>query len=129
MSGLNIQTSGEYPHLWERGLIQAKVRERANHRCEHCGMEFQEGTNLAVDVLKKDKHPFVGTVHHLDGNKANCSMSNLIFLCQRCHYRLHIYGWIPGGELPLAWRNQPPQWIVQRGLAFQLNRQQVLVEV
>jgi hypothetical protein len=25
------------------------------------------------------------TVHHLDGNKANCSWWNLLALCQRCH--------------------------------------------
>lgn len=27
----------------------------------------------------------IGTVHHLDGNKANCSWWNLLALCQRCH--------------------------------------------
>lgn len=27
----------------------------------------------------------VGTVHHLDGDKSNCSWWNLLALCQRCH--------------------------------------------
>ena len=27
----------------------------------------------------------IGTVHHLDGNKANCAWWNLLALCQRCH--------------------------------------------
>ncbi|GAH88897.1 unnamed protein product, partial [marine sediment metagenome] len=27
------------------------------------------------------------TVHHLDGNKANCEDWNLAALCQRCHLR------------------------------------------
>lgn len=27
----------------------------------------------------------IGTVHHLDGNKANCQWWNLLALCQRCH--------------------------------------------
>lgn len=27
----------------------------------------------------------IGTVHHLDGNKANCEWWNLLALCQRCH--------------------------------------------
>lgn len=27
----------------------------------------------------------IGTVHHLDGNKANCVWWNLLPLCQRCH--------------------------------------------
>lgn len=35
------------------------------------------------------KHPLaqwrIGTVHHLDGNKANCVWWNLLALCQRCH--------------------------------------------
>lgn len=27
----------------------------------------------------------IGTVHHLDGDKANCRWWNLLALCQRCH--------------------------------------------
>lgn len=27
----------------------------------------------------------IGTVHHLDGDKANCAWWNLLALCQRCH--------------------------------------------
>lgn len=27
----------------------------------------------------------IGTVHHLDGNKSNCTWWNLLALCQRCH--------------------------------------------
>lgn len=27
----------------------------------------------------------IGTVHHFDGNKANCEWWNLLALCQRCH--------------------------------------------
>lgn len=123
---LKIATSGEYPHLWVRGLIQARVRERAGHRCEHCGMEFREGTNLAVKARRRNGHPIVGTVHHIDGNKSNCSWSNLVYLCQRCHYRLHLYGWTPGADLPLAWRNEPPRWITARGLSYRFNLQMVL---
>jgi hypothetical protein len=67
-------------------------------------------------------------VHHIDGNKSNCSMSNLVFLCQRCHFRLHLYGWIPGKPLPLAWRNRAPQWILARNLSFAQNPQMVLID-
>lgn len=28
------------------------------------------------------------TVHHLDGNKANCAWHNLLPLCQRCHLQI-----------------------------------------
>lgn len=126
MSGLNIETQGEYPRLWKLGLIQSRIRERANHRCEQCGMEFQPGSNVAVSALRKDGQPMIGTVHHIDGNKANCCRRNLVYLCQSCHYKLHIFGWVPGEVLPLAWRNQPPDWIIRRGLPYQLNPQSLL---
>lgn len=128
MRGLKILTSGEYPDEWKTGVIQAEVRALAHHQCEQCGMAFQEGTNLAVSVKRKNGQPFIGTVHHLDGNKSNCELANLIFLCRRCHFRLHVYGWIPGQELPLPWRNQPPAWVIQRGLPYRFNRQLVLLE-
>lgn len=46
-----------------------------------------------VADLRKDKTPHaivvaqwrIGTVHHFDGNKANCEWWNLLALCQRCH--------------------------------------------
>lgn len=129
MTGINILTYGEYPHLWERGLIQARIRELANHRCEHCGMEFHQGTNLAVSVKRRDGHPLIGTVHHVDGNKANCSYRNLVYLCQRCHYTLHLIGWIPGKPMPRQWFNRPPLWVVKRGLPFTINPQLVLFDV
>ncbi len=38
----------------------------------------------------------IGTVHHLDGNKANCVWWNLLALCQRCH--LQIQGKVIPGQ-------------------------------
>jgi len=86
----------DYPELWKRGLIQPRVRERANHQCEQCGMEFHPGTNIAVTARRKDGHPMIGTVHHIDEDKGNCSMVNLVYLCQCCHFTLHRTGWYPG---------------------------------
>jgi hypothetical protein len=129
MSGLKIVTTGEYPRLWQRGLIQTQVRKRANHQCEECGMEFQEGTNLALNHFRKNGQPFVGTVHHIDGNKANCSMRNLVYLCQACHYRLHLLGWTPGHALPRFWYGQPPRWVVERGFEYKHHPQMRLNEV
>lgn len=128
MTGINIPVYGEYPNLWQRGLIQARIRERAGHQCEQCGMEFQPGTNLAVDQTRRNGHPIVGTVHHINGNKSDCSYNNLVFLCQSCHYTLHLVGWIPGGDLPKIWRNKPPEWITRRGLPFRYNLQLVLLD-
>ena len=60
-----------YPSDWKQ--IATRIKDAAGWRCERC------------------KHPHdmssghVLTVHHLDGNKANCDDWNLAALCQRCH--------------------------------------------
>lgn len=123
---LKIETKGEYPNLWVRGLIQERIRFLANHRCEECGMPFHYGTNLALIEKQRNGHAIVGTVHHINGNKSDCSRRNLVFLCQRCHYRLHLLGWTPGAPLPLAWRGEPPRWVISRQLPYRENLQQTL---
>lgn len=61
----------DYPDNWRE--IATGIKAAAGWRCERC------------------KHPndaksgHVLTVHHLDGDKANCSTWNLAALCQRCH--------------------------------------------
>lgn len=63
--------SAEYPPDWLE--IAERIKAAAGWRCERC------------------KHPndyesgHVLTVHHLDGDKANCADWNLAALCQRCH--------------------------------------------
>jgi hypothetical protein len=64
----------DYPDNWDE--IAARIKEAAGWKCERC------------------KHPHdwlsshVLTVHHLDGNPANCDDWNLAALCQRCHLRV-----------------------------------------
>lgn len=111
----------DYPNLWQRGLIQPRVRARANHRCEKCGMEFCEGTNIAKTAMNSKGKPLIGTVHHIDENKQNCSMVNLVYLCQRCHFITHLGNWYPGKPLLRCWENDPPRWIVERGIPFTFN--------
>jgi len=112
-----------YPNLWKRGLIQEQVRKRADHRCEQCGMEFHPGTNLAFKATNRKMKPIIGTVHHIDHNKQNCAMANLVYLCQSCHYILHIYDWKPGDPLLLRWGNIAAAWIVARNIPYQLHTQ------
>lgn len=107
----------EYPNLWKRGLIQHLIRARANHQCEECGMRFKLNTNLAESATNRKGKAIVGTVHHIDHNKANCAMNNLVFLCQKCHYLAHLLNWIPGKPLPPRWAANPPKWLVTRGYA------------
>ena len=63
--------SATYPPEWKQ--IATRIKDAAAWTCERC------------------KHPHdvpsghVLTVHHLDGNKANCEDWNLAALCQRCH--------------------------------------------
>lgn len=120
--------AADYPNLWKRNLIQPRVRERANHQCEQCGMAFQPGTNLAVSATRRDGRPVIGGVHHIDGNKQNCSMANLVYLCQRCHCFVQ-WRWAPGQCLPLTWCNNAPAWLVQRGLVFVEHPQMPLFDM
>ena len=62
----------DYPENWQE--IARRVRMAAGTRCEKCGSPSIPGRIL--------------TVHHLDGNKANCADDNLVALCQVCH--LHV---------------------------------------
>lgn len=120
--------TNDYPMLWKRGLIQAQVRKRAGHCCEQCGMEFDEGTNLATHARNKNGDPMIGTVHHIDENKQNCAMNNLVYLCQSCHWIIHIFKWQPGKHCLLRW-NGVPNWILERNIPHKPNPQQPLFEV
>ena len=110
-----------YPPEWESGAIQARIRERAGYACEICGLPFDPATNMALRALDEDGRALVGHVHHLDHNPPNCADDNLIFLCQRCHIRLHGQRWKPGDEMPIGWGNEPPPWVLRRGLPYKPN--------
>ncbi len=69
--GCESVTGSQYPTDWP--AIARRIKDAGGWICERC------------------KHPHdvasahVLTVHHLDGNKANCADWNLAALCQRCH--------------------------------------------
>ena len=117
----------DYPQAWHEGKIQQRMYELNGWRCEHCGMEFEPGTTKAKSARLSNGKPVILTVHHLDGDKANCDWTNLLVTCQACH--LHIQAlWRPGAILPLAWNNEPPLWLTARRLSYQLHPQQRLFE-
>lgn len=102
-----------YPREWD-ATIKHEVRALAGHRCVRCGHPYPPGiaqvhprgewtpcdqncTHRTGDV----RSPGMGegdalmlarwrilTVHHLDGDKANCRWWNLAALCQRCHLEI-----------------------------------------
>lgn len=64
----------KYPADWP--AIARKVKEKAGWRCRWCSKKHNP--EVPGDTL---------TVHHLDGDPANCDDSNLRALCQRCHLK------------------------------------------
>lgn len=66
-----LPTTGAYPADWKD--IALRTKEAVGWRCVRCNHAhcFETGHVL--------------TVHHFDGDKANCEPWNLMPLCQRCH--------------------------------------------
>lgn len=92
-----------YPPEWH-ATIKHTVREDAGHRCLRCHHPYRVGAHGKGEWTPCDeqcRHGYahtvddgeggrlarwrILTVHHLDGNKANCRWWNLAALCQRCH--------------------------------------------
>jgi hypothetical protein len=71
-------------HLWKGGIsfepyslewnaaLKRQIRRRDNFTCQMC---WEHEKERAFDV------------HHIDYNKKNCTPSNLVTLCHRCHTR------------------------------------------
>ncbi|MBA7538345.1 hypothetical protein ES705_30620 [subsurface metagenome] len=62
--------SSEYPDHAELKRARIKVLKRSKNKCEICGKQ-------AV------------IVHHIDGDKSNHNIDNLIAVCLECHEPLH----------------------------------------
>lgn len=103
-----------YSEAWKRGDVQAEIRAKADHKCEHCGIAFHEGTNIAIKAKNKLGNPIIGTCHHITGDTSDDSYYNVVFLCQRCH--LHVQAlWKPNWCIPQDW-DGVPDWIKKRQL-------------
>jgi 5-methylcytosine-specific restriction endonuclease McrA len=63
-----------YPADWQ--AIAQAVKDAAGWCCIRCGHPHDVATGHVL------------TVHHLDGDKANCRWWNLTALCQRCHLQV-----------------------------------------
>ena len=88
---------GTYPANWTE--IATRIKDLANWQCEHCGHPHDPETGHTL------------TVHHLNGDKSDCSDKNLVALCQRCH--LHIQARYTPGQLVLPGM-EPPDWLAER---------------
>jgi hypothetical protein len=95
--------SGEakgYPVNWNE--IATRIKDLARWCCEHCGHPHDPEDGYTL------------TVHHLDGDLANCAWENLVALCQRCHLRWQNT-WQPGQSVMAFAR---PEWMAERGLGL-----------
>ena len=86
----------QYPDNWES--IAQEIKGQANWQCEHCGHVHNPSLGRCL------------TVHHLNGDKADCRYENLVALCQVCH--LHIQAVYFPGQLSFV----VYPWAVKRGL-------------
>jgi excisionase family DNA binding protein len=92
------QVPADYPPDWDE--IARRVKDAAGWRCEHCKAPHNPESGHVL------------TVHHLDGDPANCDPKNLVALCQRCHLRWQN-SWRPG-QLVMDFAR--PEWMKTRGL-------------
>jgi hypothetical protein len=63
----------EYPPEFD-GILKRRVRRRDKNVCRACN---------------KDARHTKGAVHHMDGDKMNSDIGNLILLCKDCHLVVH----------------------------------------
>lgn len=69
------ENKARYPKNWKE--IRASILQRANNKCEFCGIE-----NYSV---RENGSKVVLTIAHLDHTPENCNPENLRALCQKCH--------------------------------------------
>jgi 5-methylcytosine-specific restriction endonuclease McrA len=79
-----------YPGGW--ATIATHTKDAAHWNCENCGHPHDPETGHTL------------TVHHLDGDKANCAGWNLVALCQRCHLSIQAIYHIGQMTLPGLFR-------------------------
>jgi 5-methylcytosine-specific restriction endonuclease McrA len=99
MSPIRPENRALYPADWP--AISARIRERAGHRCERCGVKnysrgYRDLNGAFVDVGEDPVaiNPvgarlirIILTVAHLNHDPSDCRDENLEALCQQCHNR------------------------------------------
>lgn len=78
-------------HYGNDGITNYRVKAFQNypHKCSICGWDEDE------DILQ---------VHHIDENRKNGSLDNLIILCPNCHWKIttHKYKLIDREKIVLS---------------------------
>lgn len=76
------ENKSRYPKNWKE--IRARILERANNRCEFCGVENH---TIRYNPKTGNNAYIVLTIAHMNEVIEDCSDENLKALCQRCHNR------------------------------------------
>lgn len=74
------ENKDRYPKDWKD--IRARILQRANNRCEFCGVENH---TYRLNPKTGKKAYIVLTIAHMNEVIEDCSDGNLKALCQRCH--------------------------------------------
>lgn len=84
---------GENSHSWKGGVspypaewnekLRRKIRHRDGYKCQDCGLYLNPQTR------DRKYERYALDVHHINGDKRNCSDSNLVTLCHSCHLKRH----------------------------------------
>ena len=72
---IKAENKARYPANWKE--IRAAILERANNKCEFCGIENY--------MIRDNGSKVVLTIAHLDHTPENCTPENLRALCPKCH--------------------------------------------
>jgi len=101
---------GRYSSAWP--IIAWKMKVAASWVCERCGRQCEE----APEAAEWDRRL---TVHHLDGNRANCHRANLAVLCWKCHQEVQrVFN--PASTFPYHRLSHPePEWRARRRALYQ----------
>lgn len=127
--------TGHSPPEWspcDEGCTHAGPIRRADHPDHIIEEPAGEGYLWRRAGLVVEARWRVLTVHHLDGDKANCRWWNLAALCQRCHLTTQ-------GKVVLArlWLHEHSQWFrpyvagyyAWRYLGQELNREETVARI
>lgn len=139
-----------YPLKWHEGAngsphgLKRLVRDLASNRCERCGHPYRCGEHGNGEWTPCDdicRHASnlehwrpngkygeaqwrILTVHHLDGNKANCEEWNLAALCQKCH--LTVQGRVKMDQMFFAEVLDVSEWFKPHLAGYLASRQSEL---
>ena len=70
-----------YCSIWTKELKESIMR-RDNYICQLCGKTQEEEIRAVGHKL---------SIHHIDYNKKNCNLDNLITLCSACNSRVNYH--------------------------------------